>query len=38
MIEFLIEKLHDTRLMMMLFAAVAGGLGWYGLKRLREDL
>jgi tight adherence protein C len=25
MIEFLIEKLHDTRLMMMLFAAVAAG-------------
>ena len=22
----------------MLFAAVAGGLGWYGAKRLREDL
>jgi hypothetical protein len=22
----------------LLFAAVAGGLGWYGTKRLREDL
>jgi len=22
----------------LLFAAVAGGLGWYGAKRLREDL
>ena len=34
----LIGPLAGGVLAFILFAALAGGLGWYGIKRLREDL
>jgi hypothetical protein len=34
----LIGPLAGGTVAFLLFAAVAGGLGWYGAKRLREDL